>query len=96
MRTIVFVVGDATVFAHFQFVAIIIGSNAVTFVLGEIVCIDPEVVIDAFVVDEHAWRIVSVEGEGDEKMRCELSSEPDVEVLLFVARSHHITEFGVG
>ena len=46
------IVDDATVFAHFEFVAVPMGRHAVAFAFGDVLGIDPESVIDGFVVVE--------------------------------------------
>ena len=54
MGAIVLVVDDAAVFAHLEFVAVPIGHGAVAFVVGQVVRIDPEIIVDALVVLEQS------------------------------------------
>ena len=66
MGAVIFIVDDAAIFIHYQFVAVPIGADAIAVVFGEIVRIDPEIVVEASAVLEDARRKVRVEGERDE------------------------------
>ena len=96
MRDVVLVVDDAAVFSHFEFVTVPIGTHTVAFVLGDILDVEPESVVDGFVVDKGAGGIVGIEGEGNQQARGDLSAKPHVEMLFQVADGHQVTHFGVG
>ena len=63
VRYVTFIIDDAAVFAHFEFVAIIIGRDAIPFVFSEIVRIEPEIVVEGSAVLEHARREIGIESK---------------------------------
>ena len=65
-------------------------------VFSKIMCINPKVVVGRLVVFEHAWRHLRLDGKRHKQSPQELPSEADVEMLLLVARGHHIAHFGIG
>lgn len=96
MGTVISVIDNAAIFFHFEFIAVPIGTDAISAIFGEIVCIDPEIVVESFAILESSRRKVGVEGKRDEQARNELPPEFHVEMLFFIGRGHHITQFGIG
>lgn len=93
---IVLIVDDTSVLLHVKFVAIIVGHYGITLRFGEIMRVDPEIVVERPVVLEHAWRQIRVDGERNKEAGKELAPEAEVEVLLLIAQSHHVAHLRVG
>ena len=63
---------------------------------GEVMHVNPDVVVENLVVDENARRKFGVDGKRNEQAGGKLSAKLEVEVLFLVGDCHHITYFGVG